>query len=91
MQKSVRLAARKTEIHRHDFSHFLDEQPMKRTQRRQQSGPQSGMQAGGLPRSYSPLPWIDEWTNLVYLETGARKTAVLALGILPKRANGLSF
>jgi hypothetical protein len=38
------------------------------------------MEVGGRPRTYSPLPWIDEFTNLVYLETGARKTVVLAVG-----------
>jgi hypothetical protein len=32
-----------------------------------------------MQRTYSPLPWLDEYTNLVYLETGARKTVVLAV------------
>src|ERR1700756_1803267 len=35
---------------------------------------------GGRVRTYSPLPWLEEYTNLVYLETGARKTVVLAVG-----------
>jgi hypothetical protein len=38
------------------------------------------MEVGGRPRTYSPLPWLDEFTNLVYVETGARKTVVLAVG-----------
>lgn len=38
------------------------------------------MEIGGKPCTYSPLPWLDEFTNLVYLETGARKTVVLAVG-----------
>jgi hypothetical protein len=38
------------------------------------------VEIGGRPRTYSPLPWLDEFTNLVYLETGARKTVVLAVG-----------
>jgi hypothetical protein len=38
------------------------------------------MEVGGLPRTYSPLPWLEEFINLVYLETGARKTVVLAVG-----------
>jgi hypothetical protein len=38
------------------------------------------MDYGGQQRTYSPLPWLDEYANLVYLETGARKTVVLAVG-----------
>jgi hypothetical protein len=38
------------------------------------------MEYGGRQWTYSPLPWLDEWNNLVYLETGARKTVVLAVG-----------
>jgi len=38
------------------------------------------MDYGGRVRTYSPLPWLDEVTNLVYLEIGARKTVVLAVG-----------
>ncbi len=38
------------------------------------------MDYGGRVRTYSPLPWLEEYTNLVYLETGARKTVVLAVG-----------
>jgi hypothetical protein len=38
------------------------------------------MDYGGRQRTYSPLPWLEEYTNLVYLETGARKTVVLAVG-----------
>jgi hypothetical protein len=30
--------------------------------------------------NYSPLPWLDEFTNLVYIETGQRKSVVLAVG-----------
>jgi hypothetical protein len=35
---------------------------------------------GGRQRTYSPLPWLEEYTNTVYLETGGRKTVVLAVG-----------
>jgi hypothetical protein len=35
---------------------------------------------GGRVRTYSPLPWLEEYTNLVNIETGARKTVVLAVG-----------
>jgi hypothetical protein len=38
------------------------------------------MDYGGRQRTYSPLPWLEEFTNMVYLETGARKTVVLAVG-----------
>jgi hypothetical protein len=38
------------------------------------------MDYGGRVRTYSPLPWLEEYTNLVYLETGARKAVVLAVG-----------
>ena len=38
------------------------------------------MDYGGRPRTYSPLPWLEEYTNTVYLETGGRKTVVLAVG-----------
>jgi hypothetical protein len=38
------------------------------------------MDYGGRQRTYSPLPWLEEYTNLVHLETGARKTVVLAVG-----------
>jgi hypothetical protein len=38
------------------------------------------MDYGGRQRTYSPLPWLEEYTNLVYLETAARKTVVLAVG-----------
>jgi hypothetical protein len=38
------------------------------------------MDYGGRQRTYSPLPWLEECSNLVYLETGARKTVVLAVG-----------
>jgi hypothetical protein len=38
------------------------------------------MDYGGRQRTYSPLPWLDAFTNTVYLETGARKTVVLAVG-----------
>ena len=31
-------------------------------------------------RSYSPLPWLEEYTNTVRLEPAARKTIVLAVG-----------
>jgi hypothetical protein len=31
-------------------------------------------------RSYSPLPWLEEYTNAVRLEPAARKTAILAVG-----------
>jgi hypothetical protein len=31
-------------------------------------------------RSYSPLPWLEEYTNAVRLEPAARKTIVLAVG-----------
>jgi hypothetical protein len=37
------------------------------------------MDYGGRQRTYSPLPWLEEYINLVYLETGARKTVVLAV------------
>jgi hypothetical protein len=30
--------------------------------------------------TYSPLPWLEEFNNTVYLETGARKTVVVAVG-----------
>jgi hypothetical protein len=35
---------------------------------------------GGQVRTYSPLPWLEEYTNVANLETGARKTVVLAVG-----------
>jgi hypothetical protein len=38
------------------------------------------MDYGGRPRTYSPLPWLEEYTNTVYLEPGARKTVVLCVG-----------
>jgi hypothetical protein len=38
-------------------------------------------EVGVLPRAYSPLPWLEEFSNLVYLETGARRTVVLAVGL----------
>jgi hypothetical protein len=38
------------------------------------------MDYGGRQRTYSPLPWLDEFTNTVHLEIGARKTVVLAVG-----------
>lgn len=38
------------------------------------------MDYGGRVRTYSPLPWLEEYTNLVYLDTGTRKTVVLAVG-----------
>jgi hypothetical protein len=38
------------------------------------------MDYGGRQRTYSPRPWLEEFTNKVYLETGARKTVVLAVG-----------
>ena len=38
------------------------------------------MDYGGRAYTFSPLPWLEEFTNLVYLETGARKTVVLAVG-----------
>jgi len=38
------------------------------------------MEYDGRVRTYSPLPWLEEYTNLVYLEAGARKTVVLAVG-----------
>lgn len=38
------------------------------------------MEYRGRPITYSPLPWLDEFTNLVYLETGARKSVVVAVG-----------
>ena len=38
------------------------------------------MDYGGRQRTYSPLPWLDEFTNTVHLEVGARKTVVLAVG-----------
>jgi hypothetical protein len=38
------------------------------------------IEIGGRLHTYSPLPWLDDFTNLVYLETGARKTVVLAVG-----------
>jgi hypothetical protein len=38
------------------------------------------MDYGGRVRTYSPLPWLEEFTNLVYLETWATKTVVLAVG-----------
>ena len=38
------------------------------------------IEIGGRSRTYSPLPWLEEFTNLVYLKTGARKTVVLAVG-----------
>jgi hypothetical protein len=38
------------------------------------------MDYGGRQRTYSPLPWLEEFTNTVHLETGARKTVVLAVG-----------
>jgi hypothetical protein len=31
-------------------------------------------------RSYSPLPWLEEYTNTVRLEPAARKTILLAVG-----------
>jgi hypothetical protein len=31
-------------------------------------------------RSYSPLPWLDRYTNTITLEPAARKTLVLAVG-----------
>lgn len=39
------------------------------------------MNYGGRQRTYSPLPWLEEFTNKVSLETGARKTVVLAVGV----------
>jgi hypothetical protein len=38
------------------------------------------MDYGGRQRTYSPLPWLEEYTNMVYLDAGARKTVVLAVG-----------
>jgi hypothetical protein len=38
------------------------------------------MDDGGRQRTYSPLPWLEEFTNMVYLEAGGRKTVVLAVG-----------
>jgi hypothetical protein len=38
------------------------------------------IEIGGKPRTYTPLPWLEEFTNLIYLETGATKTVVLAVG-----------
>lgn len=38
------------------------------------------MDYGGRVRTYSPLPWLEEFTNLVYLETWATKTVVVAVG-----------
>lgn len=38
------------------------------------------MDDGGRQRTYSPLPWLEEFTNTAYLETGASKTVVLAVG-----------
>jgi len=38
------------------------------------------MDYGGRQRTYSPLPWLEEYTNTVRLETGGRKTVVLAVG-----------
>jgi hypothetical protein len=38
------------------------------------------MDYGGRQRTYSPLPWLNEFTNVMYLEVGARKTVVLAVG-----------
>jgi hypothetical protein len=38
------------------------------------------MDYGGRQRTYSPLPWLEEFTNTTYLETGGRKTVVLAVG-----------
>ena len=35
---------------------------------------------GSVPLTYSPLPWLEEFTNKVYLDIGARKTVVLAVG-----------
>jgi hypothetical protein len=38
------------------------------------------MEYGGRKRTYSPLPWLEEFTNKVSLETGTRKTVVPAVG-----------
>lgn len=38
------------------------------------------MEYGGRQRTYSPLPWLEEFTSKVFLDTGARKTVVLAVG-----------
>jgi len=38
------------------------------------------MDHGGRLRTYSPLPWLEEYRNVVHLETGGRKTVVLAVG-----------
>jgi hypothetical protein len=38
------------------------------------------MDYGDRQRTYSPLPWLEEFTNTVYLGTGERKTVVLAVG-----------
>ena len=38
------------------------------------------MDYGGRQRTFSPLPWLEEYNNMVFLETGARKTVVLAVG-----------
>jgi hypothetical protein len=34
----------------------------------------------GQQRTYSPLPWLEEYSNKVYLGTGERKTVVVAVG-----------
>jgi hypothetical protein len=39
------------------------------------------MNYGGRQLTYSPLPWLEEFTNKVDLEAGARKTVVLAVGV----------
>jgi hypothetical protein len=38
------------------------------------------MEYGGQVRTYSPLPWLEEYTNKIYLDVGARKTVILAVG-----------
>jgi hypothetical protein len=38
------------------------------------------MDYGGRQRTYSPLPWLEEYSNKVYLGTGERKTVVLVVG-----------
>lgn len=37
------------------------------------------MDYGGRQHTYSSLPWLEEFTKMVYLEAGARKTVVLAV------------
>jgi hypothetical protein len=38
------------------------------------------MEYGGQTRTFTPLPWLEEYTNTVFLEAAATKVVVLAIG-----------